>query len=119
MRHLRGQRQWSRPVVAKLAFEAAQWRHHSATVEARRNVDSDDTSPIRLFLLDDHEIVRRGLADLLNSEEDFEVVAEASTCEEALRRMPAVLPDVAILDGRLPDGSGIDVCRQIREQHPE
>src|SRR3954453_11369714 len=73
----------------------------------------------RIFLLDDHEIVRRGLADLLNSEADFEVVAEASTCEEALRRMPAVLPDVAILDGRLPDGSGIDVCRQIREQHPE
>jgi two-component system response regulator DevR len=76
------------------------------------------TTPIRLFLLDDHEIVRRGLADLLNSEEDFEVVAEASTCEEALRRLPAVVPDVAILDGRLPDGSGIDVCRQIREQHP-
>ena len=76
-------------------------------------------TPIRLFLLDDHEIVRRGLADLLNSEDDLEVVAEASTCEEALRRMPAVLPDVAILDGRLPDGSGIDVCRQIREQHPE
>lgn len=77
------------------------------------------STPIRLFLLDDHEIVRRGLADLLNSEEDLEVVAEASTCEEALRRMPAVLPDVAILDGRLPDGSGIEVCRQIREQQPE
>jgi two-component system response regulator DevR len=82
-------------------------------------VTSAPTTPIRLFLLDDHEIVRRGLADLLNSEDDLEVVAEASTCEEALRRMPAVLPDVAILDGRLPDGSGIEVCRQIREQHPE
>ncbi|MGN6606768.1 MAG: response regulator [Jatrophihabitans sp.] len=82
-------------------------------------VTSAPTTPIRLFLLDDHEIVRRGLADLLNSEADLEVVAEASTCDEALRRMPAVLPDVAILDGRLPDGSGIEVCRQIREQHPE
>ena len=74
---------------------------------------------IRLFLLDDHEIVRRGLADLLNSEEDLDVVGEASTCDEAMRRIPAVLPDVAILDGRLPDGSGIEVCRRIREEHPQ
>ena len=81
---------------------------------------SDSTSsPIRLFLLDDHEIVRRGLADLLNSEEDLDVVGEASTCDEAMRRIPAVVPDVAILDGRLPDGSGIEVCRRIREEYPQ
>jgi two-component system response regulator DevR len=74
---------------------------------------------IRLFLLDDHEIVRRGLADLLNAEADLDVVGEASTCDEAMRRIPAVMPDVAILDGRLPDGSGIEVCRRIREEHPQ
>jgi two-component system response regulator DevR len=72
----------------------------------------------RLFLLDDHEIVRRGLSELLNSVEDFEVVGEAGTVAEALRRIPAVNPDVAILDGRLPDGSGIEVCRIIREDQP-
>lgn len=72
----------------------------------------------RIFLLDDHEIVRRGLADLLNRVPDFDVVGEAGTVAEALRRIPAVHPDVAILDGRLPDGSGIEVCRIIREQLP-
>ncbi len=72
----------------------------------------------RLFLLDDHEIVRRGLSELLSSVEDFEVVGEAGTAAEALRRIPAAAPDVAILDGRLPDGSGIEVCRVIREEQP-
>ena len=75
-------------------------------------------SVTRIFLLDDHEIVRRGVADLLNSVPDFEVVGEAGTVAEALRRLPAAVPDVAILDGRLPDGSGIEVCRVIREQQP-
>jgi two-component system response regulator DevR len=73
----------------------------------------------RIFLLDDHEIVRRGLADLLNGVPGFEVVGEAGTVAEALRRMPAVNPDVAILDGRLPDGSGIEVCRIVREAQPK
>ncbi|MDT4924104.1 MAG: hypothetical protein QOG01_1817 [Pseudonocardiales bacterium] len=73
----------------------------------------------RIFLLDDHEIVRRGLAELLNGVDDFEVVGEAGTVAEALRRIPAVSPDVAILDGRLPDGSGIEVCRVIREEQPD
>lgn len=73
---------------------------------------------IRVFLLDDHEIVRRGTADLLATEDDLEVVGEASTVAEALRRIPAVRPDVAILDLRLPDGSGIDVCRQVRAEDP-
>lgn len=77
------------------------------------------TEVTRLFLLDDHEIVRRGLGELLNSVSDFEVVGEAGTVAEALRRIPAAAPDVAILDGRLPDGSGIEVCRTIREEHPE
>ena len=76
-------------------------------------------SVTRIFLLDDHEIVRRGVADLLNSVPDFQVVGEAGTVAEALRRLPAADPDVAILDGRLPDGSGIEVCRIIREQSPD
>jgi two-component system response regulator DevR len=75
-------------------------------------------SVTRIFLLDDHEIVRRGLADLLNGIPDFQVVGEAGTVAEALRRIPAVAPDVAILDGRLPDGSGIEVCRIVREEQP-
>jgi two-component system, NarL family, response regulator DevR len=75
--------------------------------------------PIRVFLLDDHEIVRRGLKELLESEGDIEVVGESGLAQEAARRIPALRPDVAVLDGRLPDGSGIDVCRDIRSQHPE
>ncbi len=83
--------------------------------------DSTDltATPIRIFLLDDHEIVRRGIADLLSAADDMEVVGEAGTAAEALRRIPAVRPDVALLDGRLPDGSGIDVCRDIRSSHPD
>ncbi|MCW2811918.1 MAG: DNA-binding response regulator [Friedmanniella sp.] len=76
-------------------------------------------STIRVFLLDDHELVRRGLTDLLGSTDDLEVVGEAGTAAEALRRIPAAHPDVALLDARLPDGSGIDVCREIRSSHPE
>ena len=74
---------------------------------------------IRVFLLDDHEIVRRGLVDLLSSTADIVVVGEAATAGEALRRIPAARPDVAVLDARLPDGNGIDVCRDIRSAHPE
>ena len=72
-----------------------------------------------MFLLDDHEIVRRGLRDLLEAEDDLEVVGEASTAEQALGRIPATRPDVAVLDVRLPDGNGIEVCREIRSRHPE
>uniref|UniRef100_UPI003F532EAB response regulator n=1 Tax=Yinghuangia sp. YIM S09857 TaxID=3436929 RepID=UPI003F532EAB len=75
-------------------------------------------TPIRVFLLDDHEIVRRGLADLLGAESDIEVVGESASAEEAVRRIPALNPDVAVLDGRLPDGSGIDVCREVRSRFP-
>ncbi|MEV4214144.1 response regulator transcription factor [Micromonospora sp. NPDC049662] len=69
---------------------------------------------IRVFLLDDHEVVRRGLADLLQSSGDIEVVGESGSAQEASRRIPALRPDVAILDARLPDGNGIDVCRDVR-----
>jgi two-component system response regulator DevR len=73
---------------------------------------------IRIFLLDDHEVVRRGIAELLGDVEGFEVVGEAGTVAEALPRVRACRPDVAILDMRLPDGSGIDVCRDIRSELP-
>ena len=73
----------------------------------------------KVFLLDDHEIVRRGLRDLLEAEDDLEVVGEASTAEQALGRIPATRPEVAVLDVRLPDGNGIEVCREIRSRHPE
>ena len=76
-------------------------------------------SQIRVFLLDDHEIVRRGIANLIESADDLTVVGEAGTTAEALARIPAARPDVAILDARLPDGSGIDVCRDIRSERPE
>ena len=74
---------------------------------------------IRVFLLDDHEVVRRGLRDLLDAEDDIQVVGEASTVDEALRRVPPTRPDVAILDVRLPDGNGVEACRDIRSGHPE
>jgi DNA-binding NarL/FixJ family response regulator len=74
---------------------------------------------IRVFLLDDHEIVRRGLRDLLEAADDMEVVGEAGTAEEAYGRIPATQPDVAVLDVRLPDGNGVEVCREIRSAHPE
>ena len=77
------------------------------------------TSSVRIFLLDDHEIVRRGIRDLLEAQEGFEVVGEAGTAADALREVPRLMPDVAVLDARLPDGSGIDVCRDIRSAHPE
>ena len=76
-----------------------------------------DSTPIRVFLLDDHEIVRRGLRELLE-DAGMEVVGESGLAQEATRRIPALKPDVAILDARLPDGSGIDVCRDIRSVDP-
>ena len=78
-----------------------------------------DPADVTVFLLDDHEVVRRGLAELLGSQAGVRVVGEAATVAEALARVPAVHPDVAILDARLPDGSGIDVCRDIRSAMPD
>jgi two-component system response regulator DevR len=74
---------------------------------------------IRVFLLDDHEVVRRGVAEMLNSESDLEVVGEAATAADALKAVEHCSPDVAVLDVRLADGSGIEVCRDIRSAHPE
>lgn len=76
------------------------------------------TGTIRVFLLDDHEVVRRGLKDLLEAEPDLQVVAQAASATEARALMPTLEADVAVLDGRLPDGSGIDVCRELRSHHP-
>jgi DNA-binding NarL/FixJ family response regulator len=74
---------------------------------------------IRVFLLDDHEIVRRGVRDLLESEDGIEVVGEASTGQQALDRIPVARPDVALLDVQLEEGTGIEVAREIRSRHPE
>src|SRR5690606_477611 len=74
---------------------------------------------IDVFLVDDHEIVRRGLADLIGSQADLEVVGEAGTARQAIGRIEATRPDVAVLDVRLPDGSGIDLCRDIRSRAPD
>ena len=73
---------------------------------------------IRVYLLDDHEVVRRGLRELLEHEADIEVVGESGSAVDAEHRIPALRPDVAVLDARLPDGSGIDVCRAIRSVDP-
>lgn len=78
-----------------------------------------EQDPIRVFLLDDHEVVRRGITDLLDAEPDISVVGDADTVEHALVRGPALRPDVAVLDVRLPDGDGITVCRELRNQMPE
>jgi DNA-binding NarL/FixJ family response regulator len=74
---------------------------------------------VRVFLADDHEVVRRGVRETLEDAGGITVVGEAATAAETLRRLPALLPDVAILDARLPDGSGIDVCRQVRSAFPD
>ena len=78
-----------------------------------------DAVPIRVFLLDDHEVVRRGVQELLEAEGDIRVVGEASTAAEALTRVPALRPDVAVLDVQLPDGNGVTVCRDLRSELPD
>ncbi|MGK4579265.1 response regulator [Kitasatospora sp. HPMI-4] len=75
--------------------------------------------PVRVFLLDDHEVVRRGVQDLLDAEPGLTVIGEAGTAEQALARVPALRPDVAVLDVRLPDSDGVSVCRELRSTMPE
>ena len=86
---------------------------------APESVNDPLESVIRVFLLDDHEVVRRGVRDLLEAAGGLEVVGEASTAAEAIQRVPAVRPDVAVLDVRLPDGNGVEVCRLLRAAQPE
>ncbi|WP_435592296.1 response regulator transcription factor [Nocardia sp. bgisy118] len=74
---------------------------------------------IKVFLVDDHHIVRRGVADLIDTESDMDVVGEAGSMSQALARIPALRPDVAVLDVRLPDGNGIELCRELLNQQPE
>jgi DNA-binding NarL/FixJ family response regulator len=80
---------------------------------------AEETGKIDVFLLDDHEVVRRGVRDLLEAEPDIVVIGEAGTAASALARIPALRPDVAVLDVRLPDGDGVTVCREIRSRMPE
>ncbi|GAA3748126.1 response regulator transcription factor [Salinactinospora qingdaonensis] len=80
---------------------------------------ADPHSSIRVFLVDDHDIVRRGVSALLSNESDIDVVGEAASGAEATARIPAAGPDVALLDVRLPDGSGVEVCREVRSRLPE
>src|ERR1700709_1546724 len=94
-----------------------------------RTVTGDGTSALRsaeevmtvvtVFLVDDHEVVRRGVAELLNEEEDLDVIGQASSVSEALARIPALRPDVAVLDIRLPDGNGVELCRELRSRLPD
>ncbi|NEE50854.1 response regulator transcription factor, partial [Streptomyces sp. SID8455] len=78
----------------------------------------DGKEPVTVFLLDDHEVVRRGVHDLLDGEPDMTVVGEAGTAAQALARIPALRPRVAVLDVRLPDGDGVAVCRELRSRMP-
>jgi len=81
--------------------------------------EAADTEPrIRVFLLDDHEVVREGVRALLDGAAGIEVVGEGGSVAEALARIPACRPDVALLDVQLPDGSGVEVCRTIRSDQP-
>jgi two-component system response regulator DevR len=81
-------------------------------------LSTEQPKNISVFLLDDHEVVRRGVKDLLEAEPDITVVGEGSTAAEALARVPALRPDVAVLDVRLPDGDGVSVCRDLRSKLP-
>ncbi|MET9138522.1 response regulator transcription factor [Streptomyces parvulus] len=80
---------------------------------------ADGVTGIKVFLLDDHEVVRRGVHDLLDDEPDITVVGEGASAEQALARIPALRPDVAVLDVRLPDGDGVTVCRELRSSMPD
>ncbi len=73
---------------------------------------------VKVFLVDDHEVVRRGLIDLLSADTELEVIGEAGSVAQALARIPAVQPDVAVLDVRLPDGNGIELCRELLSRLP-
>ncbi len=118
-----GQPQWPGRAARRIARPRRRDTAGPITADQERDApamdSSDQLKSIRVFLLDDHEIVRRGIADLLGIETDIEIVGEAGTAAEAMRRIPVTAPNVAVLDARLPDGSGIDVCRDIRSSYPD
>jgi len=93
--------------------------HTDSIVSTTASGTARSTGPIGVYLLDDHELVRRGLHDLIDRAPDLAVVGEAGLVSEALREIAGLRPDVALLDVQLPDGNGIEVCRQIRSDHPE
>ena len=86
--------------------------------DTTRSAGSQGSKQIKVFLMDDHEIVRRGVREMLEAEPDITVIGEAGTAASALARIPALAPDVAVLDVRLPDGDGVSVCRDIRSAMP-
>src|ERR1700722_11590491 len=94
-------------------------RRGTAAEEITAMSETAGPGQIKVFLLDDHEIVRRGVRELLEAESDITVIGEAGTAESALARIPALRPDVAVLDVRLPDGDGVSVCREIRSRLPD
>lgn len=96
--------------------EVSRWLTEGPDMDGRR---TGLLTSIRVFLLDDHEVVRRGVAELLSAESDIEVVGDAGSAEDALRAVEACTPDVALLDVRLGERSGIEVCREIRSRHPQ
>lgn len=89
------------------------------TEQASGTAELNPMRKIGVFLLDDHDVVRRGVRALVDSQDDMEVVGEASTNAQAIARVPAVMPDVAVLDVRLPDGSGVETCRELRSKMPD
>ncbi len=101
------------------AIAPAVLRRKLAKMRDAEGMADETGKTVHVFLLDDHEVVRRGVRDLLDAEPDLEVIGEASTAAEALARIPALRPDVAVLDVRLPDGDGVTVCRDIRSKMPE
>ena len=85
----------------------------------RWRVNAPEPKVIRVFLLDDHEVVRQGISAMLETQPDLEVIGQAATAAQALARVPALIPDVAVLDVRLPDGDGVEVCRELRAKMPD
>jgi len=106
-------------LMTKLSSVSAAAPRRAVVGDRRRDMGSVMTDPIRVFLVDDHEVVRRGVHELLEFEADLVVVGEAGTAAEALARIPVLHPDVAVLDVRLPDGDGVTVCRELRSRLPD
>jgi two-component system, NarL family, response regulator DevR len=93
-------------------------RHFPDGLTSMSPTEAISDAPVRVFLLDDHEVVREGVRQLLESAGGISVVGEAGTCSDAIARIGAIMPDVAVLDIQLPDGSGVEVCREVRSLYP-